>query len=138
VQTVYFLQGKAVRAIKKKNPQFDEVNPRQVWECTESGTRSSKKRTKERANMMEEELARYLNLNRLHSLESKLGPVTLENATVAAQELAEDALKDFIADSPAMWAKLDKRGQDIRRKHFQSRVAAWLTEQLEGSAEGAG
>lgn len=119
-----------VRAIyKKKNPQFDEVNPRcEEQEGTAGGRK--KRRQKRRGDEVEREMERYVNVNRLRSLESKVGPVTLDGAERAAREMADDALKDFVADNPGVWAGLDQRGQEIKRKHLHARVVEWLNRHL--------
>lgn len=119
-----------VRAIyKKKNPQFDEVNPRcEEQEGTAGGRK--KRRQRRRGDEVEREMERYVNVNRLRSLESKVGPVTLDGAERAAREMADDALKDFVADNPGVWAGLDQKGQEIKRKHLHARVVEWLNHHL--------
>jgi Rnl2 family RNA ligase len=115
------------RAIyKKKNAQFDEVNPRGDHNGSSTGNRKQR-----RPDAIAQEMERYINVNRLHSVESKMGPVTSDNAQTAARALAEDAVADFIADHPDLWAGLDQRGRELRRKHFQAHVTDWLNHQLQ-------
>ncbi|KAL9645321.1 hypothetical protein ABK040_002520 [Willaertia magna] len=90
--------------IKKKNPNFTEVNPPK-----DKSKRMKKKEmdgtvllfdgflTKEGLASWEE-LKRYLNKNRLANVESKIGKVDRKNFSVIMREFVNDALQDYHLD----------------------------------------
>jgi Rnl2 family RNA ligase len=118
------------RAIfKKKNAKFGEVNP----PCK---TQYELKREQERNAEREifDNLERYVrNENRVHSVESKLGPLTTENSKEIADALAVDGLKDYVKDFEEFWNKLT---DDVKERvtksskyvfEFLQHVIPWLS-----------
>ena len=73
----YQILGKKVRAIYKiKNKKFEEINPI-APDTIHEQKRNNKLKSIEFAYT---ELERYINVNRLNNLESKMGPLTQENS----------------------------------------------------------
>lgn len=125
VETVHFPVTKILpRAIfKKKNAKFAEVNPKceTTWEA--------KRRVKKEAlDTIYEEIERYINVNRLHNLESKVGPVTRANASEAATALADDALQDLTKDYEEAWYLIEEHLREVVWKNVRSKAAQWLSE----------
>jgi Rnl2 family RNA ligase len=133
VETVHLGMGQryhktdAPRAIfKKKNAKFEEVNPK----CPETKWDQQRRIKKEAVDTIYEEFERYINVNRLNNLESKMGPVTRDNAHEAAGALADDALKDLISDYEETWAVVEEAVQEVVRKNVRSKTAQWLSDHL--------
>jgi Rnl2 family RNA ligase len=108
--------------VKKKNAKFEEVNPK----C-ETQWEAARRERKTAIETLLTEVERYINVNRLNNLESKIGPVTRANAKEAGVALAEDALKDLAKDYEKEWALMvDDGHQETVQKNVRSMVMKWL------------
>jgi Rnl2 family RNA ligase len=122
--------GAGPRAIfKKKNAKFEEVNPK----C-ESRWEEQRRVKKAAVDTVYEEVERYITVNRLHNLESKMGPVTRDNAGEAAAALAADAMKDLIGDYEETWAVIEEGVREVVHKNVRSMAAQWLNVHLNNAS----
>jgi Rnl2 family RNA ligase len=123
--------GGGPRAIfKKKNARFEEVNPKceTKWE--------EQRRVKKAAiDTVYDEVERYITINRLHNLESKMGPVTRDNASEAATALAADAMKDLVRDYEETWAVIEEAAREVVHKNVRSKAAQWLNDHLAATSD---
>lgn len=125
--------GAGPRAIfKKKNAKFEEVNPK----C-ESRWEEQRRVKKAAVDTVYEEVERYITVNRLHNLESKMGPVTRDNAGEAAAALAADAMKDLIGDYEETWAVIEEGVREVVHKNVRSKAAQWLNDHLNNNDSNA-
>jgi len=121
------LSGKNARAIwKMKNAKFEEVNP--PAERTKYEIDRDEKLEAEATAY--QELDRYVNENRLISLQSKIGPVKLENLNEAATLMSADAIKDFVKDFEQLWSKVETAKQEQIQKNTSSKVRSFIFEYL--------
>eukprot|EP01012_Entosiphon_sulcatum_P026342 TRINITY_DN31773_c0_g1_i1.p1 TRINITY_DN31773_c0_g1~~TRINITY_DN31773_c0_g1_i1.p1 ORF type:complete len:364 (-),score=47.68 TRINITY_DN31773_c0_g1_i1:61-1152(-) len=114
---------------KKKNPKFDEVNPPaplSKYEQEANDRMSAGER-------IYQELPRYLNANRLDSVQSKHGVLTIERLAEGVEWLSQDALKDFKGDMQDTWDLVSEVTQERVEKNFRSMTRTWLVEQLGAS-----
>ena len=111
---------------KKKNERFAEVNPKVPMTLYE-------KRREEKLSAIEKAysiLERYINNNRMETLQSKIGPVTKENMKMALELFCEDVFKDFCEDEEKLWKLLDEDTQERIRKNTKSKVNSFVSNWL--------
>jgi len=72
------------------------------------------------------ELERDINENRLHSVESKVGPVTSTRIDEIAELLTKDALKDFIKDNEETWNLVEVNSKERIERNTYSKVRTFV------------
>eukprot|EP01118_Nematostelium_gracile_P008983 TRINITY_DN3003_c0_g1_i1.p1 TRINITY_DN3003_c0_g1~~TRINITY_DN3003_c0_g1_i1.p1 ORF type:complete len:204 (+),score=73.96 TRINITY_DN3003_c0_g1_i1:424-1035(+) len=122
---VYVPGKRNQRAIYKiKNEKFEEVNPPAPL------TEYEIKRNEERTGVSKalDEYTRYINENRLHSVESKIGPIKEQDSNHVSKLLMEDAFKDFFEDNMKLWISFDEAKKEILMKNFSSIARSFVNE----------
>jgi Rnl2 family RNA ligase len=121
------LPGRHDRAIfKHKNDKFAEVNPKPPMTQYER----QREEAKQAEDRIYDEIPRYINENRLDTVISKLGIVTEARLDEFAEFMSNDAIKDFIKDSPDIWSKVPEDKKEHFPKNVKSMCATFIRGQL--------
>ncbi|KAG2386014.1 hypothetical protein C9374_003163 [Naegleria lovaniensis] len=83
--------------IKKKNSKFMETNPTKVKNRQPKKDRSQEGISEDFDNTWQE-LERYITMNRLSNVESKIGTITRQNLSQIMKEFSADILSDYHKD----------------------------------------
>lgn len=109
--------------VKMKNPEFDEekkFHESEKW----SFTRKISSRSEELSFILEE-IALYINDNRLQSAVSKTGKIDFENAQRIQQisdEMLADTWADFNEDNQGLLSELNESQQEWLRQRMKARI----------------
>jgi hypothetical protein len=113
-----------IRAIfKKKNEKFAEINPK--------GEKTLYERTRDYKAVVRN-LPRYINENRMDSLESKIGPINVDDEQKlvrAVNQFAEDVLVDFAENDGELWRSITVEQQQQAKDHLCTETRAFFIEQ---------
>lgn len=126
VKTVepHFYGHQNIRAIfKKKNEKFAEINPK--------GEKTLYEKTRDYKTVVRN-LPRYINENRMISLESKIGPINIEDEeklTRAVKQFSEDVWVDFAENDGELWGSITTEQQQQAREHLLGEVRTFFIEQ---------
>jgi len=77
-----------------------------------------------------ENIPRYINENRFDTVQSKLGPITRENALTASEFLAKDAWSDFKKDEPQVLEVIDESKEELLLTSINSMSRTFINDLL--------
>jgi hypothetical protein len=119
-----FYGKQKTRAIfKKKNEQFAEINPKVERTLYE---------TRRDIKAVEKSVPRYVNVNRMISLESKIGKIDVndeEKLARAVKQFCDDVWVDFVENDGELWGELSEENQTQAKHDLLDQVRSFFIEQ---------